>query len=1145
MSWVVCLVCFGICAIPAVANEAGSVDFARDIRPIFEANCYKCHDAAKHKGGLRLDSKATAFIGGDSGDPAIVPHDPDHSKMVQLVRGDDPSSVMPPKGDRLTKKQVDLIVRWVKGGAAWPDGIDRPAEALTHWSFIKPKRSAIPTAKLQHWVRNPIDAFVLANLERNGLEPSPEADRYTLVRRLYLDLIGLPPTPKEVADFVNDSSPGAYDALVDRLQANPHYGERWARQWLDLGRYADSAGYGSDPLRFTTWRWRDWVIDAINKDLPYDQFTIDQIAGDLLPHPTTDQLIATAFNRNTMTNTEGGTDPEEFRVAAIKDRVDTTIQVWMGLTMGCAQCHTHKYDPITNREYYQLFAIFNETEDANRADEAPTIPTPTVEQQKKIDALQEQIAAAKKKMDDRPAWADAQGAWEKSLPSMESQWKALLADALVSLGGAEIHPADDGSFVASANSRSRDSYVLTARPKLAGISAFRLKLASDSAFPTGNAAKNSLRATFIPESAESLRGRFVRIDLPGKQKMLSLAEVQVISAGKNIALNGKASQSSTAFNAPAKLAIDGNTDGQFDHHSTTHTDKSTNPWWEVDLKQASQIDRIAIWNRTDSDLGSRLSHFRVRVLDENRKTVWETTVDQPPMPSMSLDPSELRQLTIAQVSDSAVDLEEGGLEALQKHVTRKSLDRPRTLVFRLDQPLDARNGALMLSLVQQGGATSIGPFRIEYTTSKHPEEAIPAIIANALAIAADQRSDEQKDLIFHYFRKVSSPMQAMRDEVASLNRQMKAIPVPQTAIMRELPADKRRKNHILIKGNFLNKGAKVDPSVLAAFEPLPKGAPANRLGLAEWIVDKDNPLTARVEINRLWAQLFGVGIVETQEDFGTQGQPPSDQALLDWLAVEFMNPSSAADKAWDMKRMVKMIVMSGAYRQSSAATPALLEADPHDRLISRSPRRRLEAELVRDQTLSLSGLISLKIHGPSVYPPQPDGLWQAAFNGQRTYPTSTGPDQYRRGIYVFWRRTVPYPSMNTFDAPSREVCTLRRIQTSTPLQAFVTLNDPVYVECAQALARRIITEGGATARDRAKFGLELCLCRPAESQQIDRVLALHDRELDRYRDDTKAAEKLAVDPLGPLPKDMDTADAAAWTVCANVLLNLDGVLSKR
>ena len=349
------------------------IDFVRDIRPIFETNCYKCHDAAKHKGGLRLDSKQTAFIGGDSGDPSIVPKDPDHSKLIQLVRGDDPNSVMPPKGDRLSKQQVELLVRWVKQGAAWPDGIDRPSQALTHWSFTKPVRPLVPKVAQKQLVRNPIDAFVLAALEKEGLSLSPEADKYTLVRRLYLDLIGLPPTPAQVEEFVNDSSPDAYEKLVDRLQANPHYGERWARMWLDLARYADSAGYGSDPLRFTIWRYRDWVIDAFNRNLPYDQFTIEQLAGDLLPNPTHDQLIATAFHRNTMTNTEGGTDDEEFRVAAVKDRVDTTIQVWMGLTMGCAQCHTHKYDPITNREYYQLFAIFNQTADADRPDEAPTI----------------------------------------------------------------------------------------------------------------------------------------------------------------------------------------------------------------------------------------------------------------------------------------------------------------------------------------------------------------------------------------------------------------------------------------------------------------------------------------------------------------------------------------------------------------------------------------------------------------------------------------------------------------------------------------------------------------------------------------------------------------------------------------------------
>ena len=776
---------------PAVAAP---VDFVRDIQPVFAQNCYKCHDAAHHKGGMRLDSKATAFIGGDSGEASIVPHDSEKSRLIQLVRGDDPNAIMPPKGKRLSAHQVDLLVRWVKQGANWPDGVDHPSAGLTHWSFIAPVRPLAPAVNDSVWVRNPIDNFVLDGLTKAGLKPSPEADRYTLVRRLYLDLIGIPPTPAQVHQFVADTAPDAYERLVDGLMSNPHYGEKWARQWLDLARYADSAGYGSDPLRYTTWRWRDWVIDALNQNKPYDQFTIEQIAGDLLPHPTTDQLIATAFNRNTMTNTEGGTDPEEFRVEAIKDRTDTTIQVWMGLTMGCAKCHSHKYDPITNREYYQVFAFFNQTQDANRQDESPTIPTPT---------------------------------------------------------------------------------------------------------PGETARMDSLKA--------------------------GLDEVQ------------------------------------------------------------EQLDE-----------------------------------DQTPQ---------------------------------QRELDRKQL--------------------------------------------------------------------------------------------AMLKKELAGVKLTATAIMRELPADKRRQSYVLVKGNFLAHGPQVQPAVPAAFNPFPKDAPQNRLGLARWIVAKDNPLTARVEVNRIWNQLFGTGIVETQEDFGTQGQPPSNQALLDWLAVEFMNPSEQGATPWDMKRMVRLIVTSAAYRQSSRATPQLVEKDPHNRLISRGPSKRLEAEFVRDEALSLSGLLSPRMHGPSVYPPQPDGLWQAAFNGERTYPTSTGEDRYRRGIYVFWRRTVPYPSMAAFDEPTREVCTLRRIQTSTPLQAFVTLNDPVYVECAQALARRIMTEGGATTEQRARYALELCLCRPPQPRQLARLIELHDRELEHFQSHQQAAIQMATSQRGSLPARMPAPDAAAWTVCSNVLLNLDGVLTKR
>ncbi|HTU89898.1 MAG TPA: DUF1549 and DUF1553 domain-containing protein, partial [Gemmataceae bacterium] len=573
-------------------------------------------------------------------------------------------------------------------------------------------------------------------------------------------------------------------------------GERWARLWLDLARYADSAGYGSDPLRPNIWRWRDWVIDAFNRNLPYDRFSTEQLAGDLLPQPALEQRIATAFHRNTMTNTEGGTDDEEFRVAAIKDRVDTTLQVWMGLTIGCAKCHSHKFDPITQQEYYRFYAFFNQTADNDQPDERPTLAAPTAEQQEQNRRIDGQIAALKKQL---------------------------------------------------------------AAPSLAAVRA--------------------LRRTPIPVESLALLG----------------------AIGK---------------------------------------------------------------------------------LEKSRPTV---------------------------------------------------------------------------------------------------------------------------------------------------------VKVP---VMVELPPGKRRQTNLMIKGNFLNRGERVEPAVPAAFHSLPKEAAADRLGMARWLFSPDNPLTARVAVNRFWAALFGVGLVETEEDFGTQGEMPSHPELLDWLATEYVRIG------WDTKEFLKLLLTSATYRQSAQTTPEKLAKDPRNRLLSRGPRFRLEAEMVRDQALALSGLLSRKMHGPSVYPPQPPGLWQAAFNGQRTWATSKGEDRYRRGLYVFWRRTVPYPSMATFDATSRETCTVRRIRTNTPLQAFVTLNDPVYVECAQALARRIVKEGGTTTDERARFGLQLCLCRPPRTEQIQQVMELFQTEREHYRKDTKAALALATEPLGPLPAGMDAAELAAWTVVANVLLNLDAVMMK-
>ena len=632
--------------------------------------------------------------------------------------------------------------------------------------------------------------------------------------------------------------------------------------------------------------------------------------------------------------------------------------------------------------------------------------------------------------------------------------------------------------------------------------------------------------------------------------------MQVVHGDENVARHGKAKQSSTDFNGPAKLAIDGNTDGNFTKaKSTTHTKESDDPWWEVDLGKSQQLDKVVLWNRTDG-FGERLSNFNVVVLDDANKPVWQTKVGPPPAPSVALNPGNTGAIILTSASDSFHQTEGGDWSAarmLQGDHTAGSgwavfpqVSQPHSAVFETAQDVGfGDDTTLVFTLDQRFPDGPIGRFRISATTDPRPIRAESETLDAAFALAPGQRNEAQRAAVFGEFLASAPEPKAERTRINKLKGELEGVKPAMTAIMEELPEGKRRENHVLIKGNFLAKGAFVEPDVPAAFNPMPKGAPHNRLGLAEWIVARDNPLTARVEVNRLWAGLFGTGIVETQEDFGTQGTPPSDQPLLDWLAVEFMQPSQPGARAWDMKRMVKLIAMSAAYRQSSRTTPELEKKDPDNRLIARGPSKRLDAELVRDQALAISGLLSEKMFGPSVFPPQPDGLWQAAFNGERTYPTSKGEDRYRRGIYTFWRRTVPYPSMAAFDAPTREVCTMRRILTSTPLQAFVTLNDPVYVECAQALARRIIQEGGTTDQDRARFALELCLCRPPEPRQIERLAALHQRELERYRSDEKAANELATGERGALPKGMPAVDAAAWTVCANVLLNMDGVLTKR
>jgi mono/diheme cytochrome c family protein len=1053
---------------------AAPVDFRRDVQPILAKNCFACHgpDDGHRSAGLRLDNRDGALKPRKRG-AAVVPGKPDMSLLIRRIASDDDGERMPPpeSGDKLKPEQGAILRRWIEQGADY----------ARHWSFEPPSRPATPAVRDAAWPRSPLDAFVLERLERAGLTPSEPADRFAFLRRASLDLRGLPPTPEETAAFAADTRPDAYERMVDRFLADPAYGERWARLWLDLARYADSAGYGSDPLRPNAYRYRDWVIDAFNRNLPYDQFTVEQLAGDLLPNATAEQRMATAFHRNTMTNTEGGTDDEEFRVAAVKDRTDTTMQVWMGLTAGCAKCHNHKFDPLTQKEYYRLYAVFNQTADADRGDESPTLPAPTPAQE-----------AENRRIDARAT--ELRRTLERPTPELEREqaaWEADLKPALTAVPLTVPDAPPDGNGV-------RLTLTVPAAVAMTGV---RIEGAAGK--------KVSLS---VGGDGRAPAARFVRVELPGAGRMLSLAEVQAFRGGVNVAPKGKASQSSTAYGGAAGRAIDGVTNGEYyAANSVTHTDTEANPWWEVRLAEAGPVEQVVVWNRTDGGVGNRLDGAKVLLFDDARNPVWQHTLTKAPPVKAELPTGGPRPVPLA---DTAPD----GTATV--HIADRAVSLARGDVLTLH--LDGGPAPKAVGLVAE-------PRLLKRL-------AVPADVRAVLDVPAANRTADQHSKLAAHFRSVAPSLKPLRDEVAALEKSRPAVAL--LPVMQELPAGQRRTTRVLVKGDFLNPGEPVEPGVPAAFHALPPGAAADRLALAKWLVRPENPLTARVAVNRLWAQIFGRGLVETEEDFGTQGEPPTHPELLDWLATEYIR------LGWDTKALLKVIVTSATYRQSSRVSPELLKRDPANRLLGRMPRVRLEAEMVRDQALALAGLLSRKAGGPSVYPPQPAGLWQAAFNGQRSWTTSTGEDRHRRGLYTFWRRTVPYPSMATFDAPSRETCSVKRVRTNTPLQAFVTLNDPVYVEAAQALARRLVREGGATPETRAAYGLQLCLSRPATPAQVETLVALYRAELARFRADAARAKALATDPVGPVPAGTDEAELAAWTVVANVLLNLDGVLTK-
>jgi hypothetical protein len=1098
------LALFGLASPARAADPA--IDFNRDVRHILSNNCFQCHgpDEKVRKADLRLDTERGA-------NSVVVKGKPDESELIKRITAGEDDGMMPPRktGKKLTATEIDTLKRWVAQGAPY----------AKHWSYVKPVRPALPEVKDTTWSRNAIDRFILARLEKEGLKPQPEADRYALIRRVSLDLTGLPPTPAEVEAFVKDTAPDAYEKLVERLLRKPAYGEHWARLWLDLARYADSAGYADDPPR-KIYAYRDYVIHSLNDNKRFDQFTLEQIAGDMLPNPTQEQLIATAFHRNTPTNNEGGTNDEEFRNVAVVDRVNTTMAVWMGTSMACAQCHTHKYDPISQKEYFRFFAFLNNTEDADRNDEAPVLSIFTEEQKAQRATLERNILELDRDIKSaKPELRTAQLHWEANLPR-ELPWKTP-APAVQKTGkGQTIElPLDAGKLTG----------LRVSVP--AGAGAFVLSKA---------------HAMLVPPKATGRVARYVRVELPGKTKILSLAEVQVFKGSENVALKGTASQSSTDYEGHAKLAIDGNTNGDYTvAKSTTHTAQSDNPWWEVDLGSPQPIDRIVVWNRTDGNVGTRLAGFRIVALNDKRETVWEQAKNDAPNPSKSFDLSGARALPFTLAS---ADLQRAGFEAATlldpKLPAGKgwSADagKAANLVLILPATEVPAGSKLSLTLEYPDGQRldSVG---VSVTDHAMADDFVrtPANVRAAIAVGFEKRTAEQASVVDTYYHSIAPELKQSREQLEAMRKQLADLkPANTVPIYRELPEGKRRTTRIQFRGNFLDLGDVVTEGVPEALHPLPKGAPLNRLTLARWLTDADNPLTGRVVANRYWEQIFGIGLVRTSEEFGTQGELPSHPELLDWLAVEYR------ENGWDTKALLKLLVTSAAYRQSAKVTPQLLEKDPENRLLSRGPRVRLTAEVIRDQALSAAGLLSDKMYGPSVRPARPTLGLSAAFGGSTDWATSPGEDRFRRGLYTEIRRSNPYPSMLTFDAPNREVCTLRRTRTNTPLQALTTLNDPVYVEAAQGLARRMATTG-QTPADKVRFGVLACLARPATEKEVERLVKLYTEAKADFAKNTEKAKTFATNPLGMPPAGTDMADLAAWTLVANVLLNLDEMFMRR
>ena len=1053
-------------------QAAAPVEFIRDIQPIFRQHCYECHGPTKVRARLRLDSRHGILRGGLSG-PVIVTGNSAQSLLLRRLLGQDGEERMPKDAPPLTDAQLALIRTWIDQGAPGPS--DGPVESAQrsepeHWAYRRPVRPALPDVPDERWVQTPIDRFVLARLQQAGLAPSPEAPLPTLLRRVSLDLVGLPPSPAEIdaalADAARDGANAAYSRFVDGLLASPHYGERWARPWLDLARYADSHGFEKDLPR-VMWKYRDWVVDALNKDMPFDRFTIEQIAGDMLPNATREQIVASGFHRNAMTNEEGGIDPGEQHYEVLVDRVNTTATVWLGTTLACAQCHNHKYDPFSQKDYFRMLAFFENTEyevrkhgDGTKWTETQ-IDLPTPEQEAKRQTIQAELDRLNKELRAQtPELARTQGLWEQAMRLEPTRWRTLRVKNATATGGVELTVAPDARILASGANPGETSYTIEAVTALPRITAIRLEVLPDPALPKSGPGRD-------PYGNFQLNGFEVE------------AEPLVSEAGSKAPTPPRPPTTGTAGRAIRARAASAGA-GRVIRRSIFPTG----------------ILKFSAIKADDSARGASLETFFPKTLPRDAYAPRGWRID----------------------------------------ASRDETRVPRQIVFTLERPLESPSGALLRIRMNHLGSVvgqAVGKFRLSVTGSATPQRIVEvtAKLRPVLEAPASSRSEQQRNDLSSLYRTVARPLKPQRDRVAALQKELRALAIPTALVMKERVAYGRPSTFIRRRGSYLDKAEQVYAAVPETLHPLGDEQMPNRLGLAHWLVDEQNPLTSRVAVNRAWEQFFGRGLVETAEDFGTQGTPPSHPELLDWLATEFVR------EGWRFKRLHKLIVTSATYRQSSAATPALLDRDPHNRLLARGPRFRMEAEMIRDNALAISGLLSRKTGGPSVYPPQPDGIWDIPYSDDK-WMLSEGEDRYRRGLYVFIRRTAAYPSFMTFDATSREFCTVRRVRTNTPLQALTTLNDEAYFEAARALAARMLKEGGTSV---AAYGFRLCVARSPKPEELERIIASYERQRERFRKDPASARQAIA---GYAVEGVDAADQAAWTLVANALLNLDEAMTK-